>query len=135
VSSKFNGSVDYQPYITGRVENGPYPYEDPGEAPGFQPDVTLPSAFDISNGYPNPFNPMTRLNYEVPRPGGHVLITVFNVKGQRVTTLADTYKAPGIYTVAWDGTSVDGASVAAGVYFVQMRAGDFVRTRKLVFLK
>ena len=134
-TSNIYGSVDYIPWLHTKPEVEPEPYEDPGESSPYMPDELLPRAFRMSNGYPNPFNPTTRLDYEVPRPGGKVTITVFNVMGQRVATLVNDHKPPGYYGLTWNGRSDRGGTVATGVYFVSMRAPGFAQTRKLVLLK
>jgi flagellar hook assembly protein FlgD len=64
-----------------------------------------------------------------------VEVEIYNVAGQRVATLVHEYRAPGIYRVTWAGESERGEAVASGVYFVRMRAGSFVETRKVILLK
>ena len=98
-------------------------------------DDKLPKVYDIGQNYPNPFNPTTTIDYQVPPPGGHVVIAVYNVRGQRVATLVDSREAPGYRSVTWDGRNLRGNSVASGVYFLQMKAPGFVKTKKLILLK
>ncbi|MCK4680446.1 T9SS type A sorting domain-containing protein [bacterium] len=91
----------------------------------------------LGHARPNPFNPMTTIEYTVAAPG-HVAIQVFDVAGRKVRTLVDAHVAAGRRTATWDGTTDSGERAASGVYFVKMEAhgGDVFRaTRKLVLLK
>lgn len=134
-SAKFVGNVDYVPYISYEPD---IHFEEGPEAAGRfepQPRARLPRFYTLSNGFPNPFNPITTIKYSVPRPGGHIQITVYNVKGQVVKKLVAYEAPPGSYSVLWDGRSENGNTVASGVYFVEMRAKNFTSTKKLVLLK
>jgi hypothetical protein len=84
---------------------------------------------------PNPFNPSTVIRYDVPAPGVHVRIVVYDVTGRRVATLVDGHKAAGEKRVTWDGSNDHGAEVATGVYFYRMTAPGFSQTRKMVLVK
>ncbi len=96
--------------------------------------VDLPENFSLSQNYPNPFNPSTVLSYTLPTQA-HINITVFNIQGRLVRTLTDTDKPAGEHTVEWNGTDENGRSVATGVYFYRMAAGEFSETRKMVLVK
>ena len=89
----------------------------------------VPTIFALSQNYPNPFNPVTRIDYQVPQQS-QVEIVVFNSLGQKVATLVNEVKETGAYSVDWNA-----ASLSSGVYFYQMKAGDFVTVKKLVLLK
>lgn len=93
-----------------------------------------PSEYVLKQNYPNPFNPGTRIEYSVPRDG-YVELEIFNVLGQKIRTLVDQEKKMGLHVVSWDGTNDEGAFVANGVYFYQLRAEDFVNTSKMILLK
>jgi hypothetical protein len=98
-------------------------------------DVPLEVAeFMLKQNAPNPFNPVTRIHYQLPA-AGHVRIDVFNIAGKLVTTLVDEEQEPGLKTVAWDGTNEDGQKVASGVYMYRMQAGDYVSKKRMVLLK
>ncbi|UCG51844.1 MAG: S8 family serine peptidase [Candidatus Latescibacterota bacterium] len=88
-----------------------------------------PAAFALYQNRPNPFNPTTRIDYAV-REGCHVRLDVFNVMGQRVTTLVNEYQTAGYKTVDWDANRV-----ASGVYFYRLQAKNFVHTRKMILMK
>lgn len=92
----------------------------------------------LLQNHPNPFNPVTRIPYEVASAGGSsvpVRIAVYDVRGALVRVLLDEERAPGTYTVTWDGRTGNGAPVASGVYLYSMRAGAFQASRRMVLLK
>ena len=126
-SSKFYGPVDasyplcYMPSLM--LDQWPGPTGDE------------PTRFSLSQNYPNPFNPTTTIAYQVPSPGSEVEIALYDVTGRLVGTLVREHKVPGSYVVTWDGRDRSGEPVATGVYFVKMRAGSFVETKKIVMLK
>ena len=93
----------------------------------------------LLQNYPNPFNPETWMPYILSedRP---VTISIYNISGQLVRTLTLGNKTRGIYVdqskaAYWDGHSDAGEAVGSGVYFYQLRAGDFITTRKMMLLK
>lgn len=95
----------------------------------------LPSQFNLSQNYPNPFNPTTTIRYDLAR-AGQVSLVIYNLLGQKVHTLVgNQYQQTGRYTITWDGRNDAGAVVASGVYLYRLQAGNFVRTRKMLFLK
>jgi len=88
----------------------------------------------LDENRPNPFNPVTTIVYSLAAPR-HVTISVYNVKGQLVSTLVNEHKPAGEFSVEWDGHDRSGQQVASGVYFYRMKTGRYVSTRKLVLLK
>ncbi|HEX7402240.1 MAG TPA: FlgD immunoglobulin-like domain containing protein, partial [candidate division Zixibacteria bacterium] len=86
------------------------------------------------SSHPNPFNPVSEISYVLPS-ACHVKVLVFNLLGQRVTTLVDGYQAAGHNTVIWDGTDNENNKVASGVYFYRIKAGDLTETRKMILMK
>lgn len=91
-------------------------------------DLT-PADFDLSQNYPNPFNPSTFVSYQTP-VRGMVTIKVFDLLGKEVETLVNEEKDPGIYRVEFNASSL-----ASGMYFCRITAGDFVKTIKMNLLK
>jgi hypothetical protein len=94
----------------------------------------LPKEYALDQNYPNPFNPTTQLAFALPK-AGHVRMDVFNVLGQKVTTVVDGEYPAGNHTVTWDGTNSSGGSVSSGVYFYRIEADSFSKTRKMMLLK
>jgi hypothetical protein len=94
----------------------------------------LPAEFSLSNNYPNPFNPETRIGYSVPK-ACQVKLEVFNILGQRVRMLVDENQTAGKREITWDGKDENRNEVASGVYFYRLRAGDFTQTKKMVLIR
>jgi hypothetical protein len=90
--------------------------------------------FGSMKSYPNPFSARTVIEYELRTPSP-VVVTIFNVLGQRVTEIRSSFQAIGRQTIAWDGTDDDGRRVASGIYLYRLQAGGFSQTRKMVILR
>ncbi len=88
----------------------------------------------LHGNYPNPFNPNTTIKYSVKK-ASPVSITIYNLKGQLVKTLVDEIMNAGEYNVLWNGTDDSNRSVTSGVYFCNMKAGQYTSTRKMILLK
>ncbi len=137
-SSWFSGSVDRTPYLLGYATPdscnslGAFSEPPPGERIAVRP--TVPVAFELGQNYPNPFNPASTIEYALPQPV-KVELRVFNILGQVVRTLVDEEKAAGYYQVIWDGTDQTGKPVSTGIYLYQIKAGDFVETKKMQLIK
>jgi len=102
------------------------------EGDGYEPD--LPTTFRLVGNVPNPFNPVTRVAYHVPRQA-HVRMRVYDVGGRLVRTLVDQVIEPGRHQAVWDGRSDGGNTVATGVYFCKMEAEDYTASHKMLLLK
>ncbi len=89
----------------------------------------LPSTPDLEQNYPNPFNPTTNIPFSVPA-SSRVTIEVFNVLGQKITTLTDENYTAGKYLVTWNPVRV-----ASGVYFCRLIAGSHKKTIKMLLLR
>ena len=83
----------------------------------------------LNMAFPNPFNPVTRISYSIPK-SQHVRLVVYDVAGRLVEELADEVKGPGEYVVEWDA-----GRFPSGIYFYSLRAGNTTLTKKMVFLK
>lgn len=102
--------------------------------------ANVPRRFELFQNYPNPFNPKTTIRFNVAASGDNggavpVKLEVFNVLGQSVKTLLDDRRAPGNYSVEWDGTDGQGNRVSSGVYLYRLTADKISVTKKMVFLK
>jgi M6 family metalloprotease-like protein len=91
-------------------------------------------AFSLKQNYPNPFNPATTIDYTVARTSP-VEIAIFDVNGRKVRTLVSEIRTQGTYKAVWNGKNDRGASVASGVYFYRLTAGDFTQIRKMILLR
>ena len=100
-----------------------------------KPLAARPMANSLSQNYPNPFNPETTIPYDLSSEA-IVSLTIYNIAGQVVRKLVDGESlAAGQYQAVWDGRSESGASVASGMYFYLLHAGDYVAKRKMVLLR
>jgi hypothetical protein len=89
-----------------------------------------PTTFNVHQNYPNPFNPTTTIKFEVPVQSS-VYLKIFNIVGEEIATLVNgEVLNNGAYSVTFDASSI-----ASGIYFYQLRADNFVQTRKMVLLK
>jgi len=121
--------VDGVVSLDSRVPNG-------GES--VDPGATLPKAFALAQNSPNPFNPSTTISYQVPEDAGagvQFSLNVYDLRGRLVKTLAEGFKAPGVYQAFWDGSSNNGQKVSSGVYFYRFASDRYNATRKMVMLK
>jgi hypothetical protein len=90
--------------------------------------------FRLHQNHPNPFNPTTRIRYELGSRL-HVSLGVYDVRGGLIKHLVDELAGPGSFTAEWNGTDFRGERVSTGVYFYRLNAGQFAETRKMVLLK
>ena len=93
-----------------------------------------PKAFQLSRAYPNPFNPVTHLDYKIAE-ATEVTMIVYDIIGQRVKTLVSGQVAAGSHRVSWDGTDDAGDRVASGVYLMRMTTSNFTQTQKFTLMK
>ena len=97
-------------------------------------DPSLPESFELNQNYPNPFNPSTTISYALPEQS-NVKLTVFDVRGQEITTLLDADKPEGNYEVQWNGMDQKGNPVSTGVYLCRLESGTISQTIKMVYLR
>lgn len=90
---------------------------------------SYPTSFVLNQNYPNPFNPETVLSWQLA-VGTEVDVSVYNVIGQKVTTLVSERQKAGYHQVEWDASGF-----ASGVYFYILKAGEFHDVKKMVLLK
>jgi len=90
--------------------------------------------FELSENYPNPFNPQTTIRYTMPATA-EVKIEIFNTLGQKVRTLVNQVTVQGQHTAIWDGRNDFGENVSSGTYFYKMKSGSFNQTKRMVLLK
>jgi hypothetical protein len=117
-----------------------YIYDNPYTAVE-EEEQQLPFTFTLGQNYPNPFNPTTTIpfrvgntQWSVVRPI-HTTLIIYNILGQKIRTLLDDEKLQGNYQVIWDGKDDKGKEVSSGIYFYQLKAGDFSDSKKLLLIK
>ncbi|MDP2365642.1 MAG: Ig-like domain-containing protein, partial [Ignavibacteria bacterium] len=136
-------------YASGNQNTGTYYFDDVRTATFSPTDVEeesgiLPTEFSLQQNFPNPFNPSTKISWQSP-VGSWQTIKIFDLLGNEVATLVDEYRNAGTYEVEFSaiGGSASGRNVgqstrggyASGVYFYQLKAGDFIQSRKMILLK
>ena len=84
--------------------------------------------------YPNPFNPQTTIKYNVLQEG-KVSIEIYNLAGQKVTTLLNANQKTGEHAVVWNGTDETGKTVASGIYLYKIKNGKYTSTKKMILMK
>jgi len=92
-------------------------------------NLPLAASFNLSDAYPNPFNPVTTMTLTMPL-AGDITVEVYNLLGQVVATLASGYMEASTYTLTWDASNA-----SSGVYFVQADGEGFTKTQKLMLVK
>ncbi|QQS38294.1 MAG: T9SS type A sorting domain-containing protein [Ignavibacteriales bacterium] len=92
------------------------------------PDL-IPTEFKLEQNYPNPFNPRTIISWQSP-VGSHQTLKVYDVLGREVATPVNEYKDAGSYEIEFDGTHL-----ASGIYYYQLKVGEFVEIRKMILIK
>jgi hypothetical protein len=107
---------------------------DPHPEPHPTPDGQQVTQYRLYGNWPNPFNPMTTISFDLPHME-HVTLEILNVKGQRVRMLVDEVRSTGHHEVSWNGTDQAGRRVASGTYLYVLKAGDFRQTARMILLK
>ncbi len=116
----------YTPYVTYALS---YILRQEG-ASGIEGNIyTIPGSFNLSQNYPNPYNPATTIRFEIPERSV-VTIKVYDVLGNEVATLINEEKPSGNYEVEFNGTGL-----TSGIYFYQLQAGRFTEVKKMILLK
>jgi hypothetical protein len=94
----------------------------------------IPSTFAIHQNHPNPFNPVTTLQYDLPEDA-MVNITIYDMMGRVVSNLVSSQQNAGYKSVQWNATNNKGQPVSAGLYLYTIQAGNYTQTKKMVLLK
>ena len=103
---------------------------------GIEKTITIPNKFSLSQNFPNPFNPLTKIQYSIAKRSFANLI-IYDILGREIKTLVNEVKSPGVYIVDFNG-----ADLASGLYFYKLEAkpdnktkGGFVETKKMLLIK
>jgi hypothetical protein len=123
-------------YPPGRV----YVYKNPYTAVEEEKDQ-LPNGFSLRQNFPNPFNSSTIIPFTLKTQNSifkgdiHSTLVIFNILGQKIRTLVNDERMPGSYRVVWNGKDDNGKEVSSGIYFYQLKAGQFSDCKKLLLIK
>ncbi len=96
--------------------------------------VVLPGDFRLYQNQPNPFNPVTTIRFDLPKPQ-YVRLEIFDLQGRRVSRLLSGYLDAGAHSVWWDGLDERGRQMSSGVYYYRLHAGEFVEVKRMVLLR
>ena len=94
----------------------------------------IPEEYALHPAYPNPFNPVTTISYDLPN-ANMVSITIYDMLDREVRTLVAASQTAGRKSIRWDGKDDMGNKVAGGMYLCQIHAGNFIQTKKQMLLK
>jgi hypothetical protein len=109
--------------------NAAYVAKGGGSITGVKNVSNLPKSYSLSQNYPNPFNPTTNINFTLQK-ASNVTLAIYNVLGQRVSTLVNNFMHEGSYSFQFDASKL-----ASGVYFYRIDAGQFTSVKKMVLMK
>ena len=110
------------------------------ELPSAESDLSIenislnPKTFYVGQNFPNPFNPITTLRYDLPNDG-LVNITIYDMMARKVKTLVNSSQTAGFKSVQWNATNERNEPVSTGLYIYKIQIGDFRQTRKMLLLK
>jgi hypothetical protein len=99
----------------------------------------VPSSFKLEQNYPNPFNPTTKIKFDIATnnppfnkggQGGLITLKIYDILGREIQTLVNEKLNPGTYEVTFDGSNL-----ASGIYFYQLKSGNFIETKKMLLIK
>ena len=90
----------------------------------------IPTEFKLEQNYPNPFNPSTKISWQSPVSSWQIL-KVYDVLGREVETIVDEYLEAGFHSKLY----IVNSTLPSGVYFYQLKAGEYVATKKLILIK
>ncbi len=97
-------------------------------------EQSIIAKFRLYDNYPNPFNPSTMIQYDLPE-ATQVTVAIYDLMGSAVKTLVNEFKDAGYHTVTWNGTNDRGNRMSGGVYLYSINAGPYHKTQKMVLLK
>ncbi|MFZ2324732.1 MAG: T9SS type A sorting domain-containing protein [Ignavibacteriaceae bacterium] len=89
----------------------------------------MPTTYDLSQNFPNPFNPSTTIKYQLPQDG-LVTLKIYDILGSEIATLVNEEKPAGKYEVNFNASQL-----ASGIYIYKIQAGNFISSKKMILLK
>jgi hypothetical protein len=101
---------------------------------GIDEQLSVPKQFEITNVYPNPFNPTTTMTFKVDDLNAFTL-EIFNINGQLIKTFANENLTIGLNSVKWNGLNNTGKLIQSGIYFIQATSGNHVKSKTITLLK
>ena len=96
--------------------------------------AAIPEVFALHNNYPNPFNPTSTIQYDLPEIA-KVSLVIYDMLGREVITLVNQEQQPAFHRVIWDGRNSAGQPMATGMYIARLITPEYTRAIKMVMLK
>jgi hypothetical protein len=93
-----------------------------------------PEKFRLFNNYPNPFNPATNIRYSLEKPS-QVRLTIYNLLGQEIKIMVDSFQANGEYSLVWDSTDERNNPVSSGMYLYRLETEGCAFQKKMILVK
>lgn len=93
-----------------------------------------PSGYRLADNYPNPFNPETTIEYEIPISGS-IRLEIYNMLGQKIKTLIDQNQMAGVHRAIWNGKNEFGEAVASGIYLYRIQSNNFTATKRMLLIR
>lgn len=118
---------------TGAINSG-YPYLSMEPITVNNDNQEIPVTKIMMSNYPNPFNPMINISFNLPK-ASRITLRVYNLKGQLICTLADNYLSKGEHTFQWEGKTDNGKTASSGMYIYKLKGNGFELTRKMTLMK
>lgn len=101
----------------------------------YDSQISAPQIAMLHNNYPNPFNPITTISFSLADNVENAKIEIFNIKGQKIKTLVNSYLEKGTHNVVWNGTDKSGKKVVSGLYFYKLTTGKETAVKKMLLLR
>ncbi len=114
--------------------NGPFHLSIDATGLSLKKESLIPDQFTLHPNFPNPFNPTTRIRYDLPQDGA-VIMSIYDLTGRKIRELVNRNQRAGFHFTVWDGRNDAGQSVSTGVYIYQIWSGSFVDSRKMLLMK
>lgn len=121
------------PFLGVAPDIGAFEFEDGSTSRLAEKNALRPDQFSLIN-YPNPFNPVTQICFNLLQ-AGHVDISVFNVFGGKVIQLDSEYRQAGLHALSWNASDADGRRVASGSYLLCVKTGNVIKTIKMTYIQ
>jgi len=122
-------TLDNNGYVYAGTENGVWRRPLSEVTPVEENQIPIPLSFNLSQNFPNPFNPSTAIQYSIPQRS-NVTLKIYDILGNELETLVNEEKTMGTYELTWNA-----ANLPSGVYFYQLKAGEFIQTKKMILIK
>ena len=104
------------------------------EPPKLIADGSIPTHFELTGNYPNPFNAVTEIQYALPF-NAHVTLEIYDILGRKTVTLIDEYQEAGFNTAHWNGQGANASEMATGIYIYRLSAGGLTQSKRMLLLK